>query len=164
MCIKLTGQKTSCKRLAQNTRRSLCCPVFSNRHFSDRHHKGLVIAVTVAVVPILSLFSDPPLLAVAAVAFILASARCFFYPASKSAVADMLTDEAERQAGSSFLQASFQAASVAGLALGGIMIGMFSAPLMYLPPVSFYSISIILLLRISNLAAEADCTTSGPVW
>src|ERR1700730_3351396 len=55
----------------------------------------LVRAATVASVPVLSLFAISSLPVVAAVAFILASARCFFYPASKSVVADMLTNDTE---------------------------------------------------------------------
>jgi MFS transporter, DHA3 family, macrolide efflux protein len=127
----------------------------------------VVRAATVAIVPILSLFSISSLPVVTAVAVILASARCFFYPASKSAVADMLTDDAERQAGSSFLQASFHAASVAGVALGGVMIGLCSAPLMYFTPVICYAISIVSLLRIKSIpagsATEAESGLIGEI-
>jgi MFS transporter, DHA3 family, macrolide efflux protein len=123
----------------------------------------VVRAATVAVVPILSLCSTLSLPVVAAVAFILASARCFFYPASKSAVADMLTNDIERQAGSSFLQASLQVASVAGVALGGIMISVCSAPLMYFTPVVSYAISIVFLLRIKSIPAGAATETKSGV-
>ena len=80
--------------------------------------------------------------------------RCFFYPASKSAVADILSDE-QRQLGSSFLQASFQTALVAGAALGGVLIDLFSAPLVYLTSVVTYAISILFLLPIKPVPAPA---------
>ena len=117
----------------------------------------VVRAATVAIAPVLYFVSEPSLLVVAGVACVLASVRCFFYPASKVFAADILADESDRQTGSALLQASFQVASVAGLAFGGVMISLCSAQVMYFMPVASYAISALLLVQIKNPS------TSSPV-
>jgi len=114
----------------------------------------IVRGASVAVVPIVGLFCSPSLPLLALVGFVLASVRCFFYPACKSTVADILRDDVERSAGSSLMQTSFHAASVAGMAVGGFMISLFSAPVMYLTPLVSYAISVVFLLGISSIPAE----------
>jgi MFS family permease len=111
--------------------------------------------LTVAVVPFASLTSTLSLALVAAVAFLLTSVRCFFYPAAKSAVADVL-DEEERGLGVALLQASFQASRVIGLAISGFLIARFSASIVYSLPVITYLISVVFLVPLKRTSKPSD--------
>lgn len=107
----------------------------------------VIRAVTVGIVPLAATMGTLPIWLLALVAFMMNSVRCFFYPAVKSTVADILSD-VERSVGVSFMQASLQAAKVLGTAAGGLLISRFSAEMVYVLPVITYGLSVLALLRL----------------
>lgn len=123
----------------------------------------VIRAVTVAIVPVLAMLDQLPIFVLALTAFVLTSVRCFFYPAIKSATADIL-DDAQRGAGVAFMQASFQAAKVLGMAAGGLLINHFSAQNVYFLPVITYAISILFLLPLKSISKPTAAATRPKVF
>lgn len=115
-------------------------------------------ALTVAVIPLATWLGFMSVWLLGAVAFLLTSVRCFFYPAVKSTVADVLRDS-ERAVGVSFMQASQQAAKVLGTAAGGLLISLYSAEAVYALPVLTYGISVLALFRLQGKFAPASSGT-----
>ena len=120
-------------------------------------------AVVVGTVPLLALSGPVPVWVLGAVAFVLTSVRCFFYPAVKSTVADVLSDP-ERGLGVACLQASMQAAKVLGTAAGGLLIAASSAEAVYALPVLTYGFSLWALWRLRIALQPAQTGTPPPAW
>lgn len=115
----------------------------------------LVRAIAVAVVPVWSSVAPVSVWVVAAVAFVLTSVRCFFYPAINATVTDVVAEDA-RTAAVSFLQAAFQASRIFGTALGGALVVTIGAHRLYWIPACTYLISVFFLLRL-----RADLSPRG---
>jgi MFS family permease len=77
----------------------------------------LLRPTAVAIVPLLGAFGPLEVWHLGLVAFLLTSARCFFYPALNASVTEILGDR-ERQLGISLIQAGFRGARLIGLSLG----------------------------------------------
>lgn len=101
----------------------------------------------VLVIPLTAVLFGMNIWIIAAVAFLLASIRCFYHPSMKSAVTSILRDE-ERSAGVSLMEATTRSMQVLGLAGGGFIIASLGAQNLTLVSAILFAISFMLLLQL----------------
>lgn len=117
-------------------------------------------AAASAVLVVLALQPEPPLAAIFAVAAVIASLGAIGHPASASAVPRLVPPE-RLPAAIALNQLSFQASSIVGPAIGGILIATVGVAGAYGIDVVTFAASIVALLAIRPLAPLASAVRPG---
>jgi MFS family permease len=117
----------------------------------------LVRAAAVAIVPLIAAMMafELQIWHLGAVAFILTTARCFFHPSLNASVASVLTDDV-RAAGVALVEGGFRGARLTGLALGGLLIEVWGAELVYIIAIATFLISVGFVLPLQNVGRVED--------
>lgn len=101
----------------------------------------IVRAVAVGIVPLLALADVLAAWHLAAVAFVLTTARCFFHPSLNAGVASVLNEDL-RSAGVAMVEGGFRGARLIGLALGGVLIEVWGADMLYTVAILTFLVSV----------------------
>ena len=120
--------------------------VYADRWDRKRTMLGAEILRTgvVLVIPISAVVIGLNIWVIAAVAFALATIRCFYHPSMKSAITSILHDT-ERSAGVSLMEATTRSMQVIGLATGGYLISGVGAQNLTLVSAALFAVSVVLL-------------------
>ncbi len=110
----------------------------------------LIRAVAVAVVPLLAMLDILAVWHLAAVAFVLTTARCFFQPALNASVAFVLNNEL-RSAGVALVEGGFRGARLTGLAFGAVLIEIWGADQLYTVAILTFLVSVAFVVPLRQI-------------
>ena len=142
--------------------------VYADRWDRKRTMLGAEILRTgvVLIIPVSATLVGLNIWVIAAVAFALATIRCFYHPSMKSTVASILRDP-ERSAGVSLMEATTRSMQVIGLAAGGFLISGIGAQNLILVSAVLFAVSVVLLwslvVPLRNRAPEPQTLWSDMV-
>jgi len=120
--------------------------------YSDRINRKQIMmvsdilrAVFVLIIPILIAFEMLNVWFIGIVSFLLTSIRCFFYPALRATIPQILSKD-KWSVGNAMLQMSFQLSRVMGYSIGGLLIAELSISTVFYVNVGTYILSFITLI------------------
>ena len=120
----------------------------------------------VLIIPVSATLVGLNIWVIAAVAFAMATIRCFYHPSMKSTVTSILRDP-ERSAGVSLMEATTRSMQVIGLAAGGFLISGIGAQNLILVSAVLFAVSVVLLwslvVPLRNRAPEPQTLWSDMV-
>ncbi len=124
--------------------------VYADRWDRKRTMLGAEILRTsvVLIIPLSAAVIGLNIWVIAAVAFALATIRCFYHPSMKSTVTSILRDT-ERSAGVSLMEATTRSMQVIGLAAGGFLISSVGAQNLTLVSAVLFASSVLALWSLS---------------